>query len=83
MWKRKVGGYQVVIHDVDHLPPHCHIYIEGRSVEVRLLDLEVRSPPPNSLPGKLRKQLSSVQEDMLKAWDQVKVVPPGSNTTAW
>lgn len=83
VWKRKIGGYEVVIHDVDHGAPHCHIFIDGRDVEVVLYDLSIRKPPPHSLPGKLRRQLKSVQVEMLKAWDRVKIVPDGSNTTAW
>jgi hypothetical protein len=83
VWKQSVGGYDVVIHDVDHEPPHCHVYIDGRNVEVLLWTLEIRKPPPNSLPGKLRRQLKDVQEDLLRAWDEVKIVPAGSNTRAW
>lgn len=83
VWKRTVGGYPVVIHDVDHGPPHCHVFVNGRDVEVLLYDLEIRNPPPNALPGILRRKLKAVQIEMLQAWDRVKIIPPGSNTTAW
>lgn len=68
---------------MDHGPPHCHVHIDGRDVEVHLWNLTVRKPPPNTLPGKLKRQLKKVQTELLEAWDRVKIVPSGSNTTAW
>ncbi|TVR57169.1 MAG: DUF4160 domain-containing protein [Gemmatimonadales bacterium] len=79
VWKQKVAGYEVRIHDADHPPPHCHVIVGGRDVKVDLWSLEVVNPPPNELPGKLRRKLLSLQEELLEAWEQVLEIPPGGS----
>ena len=75
-WKGKLAGYPVVIHEVDHYPPHCHVELDGRDVRVHLLTLQVLKPPPNDLPAPLRRELCNSQEELLEAWERVHVFPP-------
>ena len=79
----KVRCHEVWINDVDHPPPHCHVIVEGRNKQVDLYTFGIRNPPPDALPAKVRKQLAELQPELLQAWDQVKIIPPGSNTQAW
>lgn len=82
-WRGKCAGYAVWINDVDHLEAHCHVILDGRNKAVDLYTLEIRNPPPNDLPPNLRRSLKAVQAELLQAWDQVRIVPKGSNTQAW
>lgn len=82
-WKGKCAGHEVWINDVDHPPPHCHVIVEGRNKTVDLFTFEIRNPPPDALPAKVRRQLMEVQPDLLQAWEGVRIIPPGSNTQAW
>jgi hypothetical protein len=75
VFKRQCGGFAVKIHDVDHDPPHCHVDIKGRNTRVCLMTLRILNPPPHSLPPTLRKALTDCREEMLRAWDDVKVRP--------
>jgi len=77
--KRKVAGCDVKIHNVDHPPPHCHVLVDGRDLRVHLYTLAVLNPPPHDLPPKVRQGLRKVQEDLLQAWEEVRVSPPGSS----
>lgn len=80
VWKGQVANFRVKINNVDHLPPHCHACcISGKEVKVVLTTLEVLNPPPHELPPNLRKGLRGFQEEMLEAWEQVHVTPPGDN----
>jgi hypothetical protein len=45
VWKQRVAGFEVRIHNVDHPPPHCHVVIDGRDVQVELFTLRVLRPP--------------------------------------
>lgn len=83
VWKRILVGYEVKINDVDHPPPHCHVRLDRRSVKVDLMTLSVLDPPPHELPHKLRRALRHVQEDLLAAWENVRIVPPGSSPGVW
>lgn len=76
VWKGVVAGCEVKIHDVDHLPPHCHAYVGGRDARVDLRTLEVLNPPPHELPAKRRRGLQALQEELLRAWDDVTLPPP-------
>lgn len=58
-------------------------YVEGRDARIDLRTLEVLNPPPHALPSKLRKGILTYQEEMLEAWDQVTVIPPGSSPGNW
>lgn len=78
-----MSGWQVTIRNVDHDPPHCHIYIEGRDAQVDLRTLEVRNPPPHRLPPNLRRGLAEIQEELLEAWERVTIIPPGSSPGVW
>ena len=77
VFKVKCANAEIEIHEWDHLPPHCHVYIKGREVWVLLETLQVWRPP-YTLPGNLRKCLKKHQADMLIAWDEVTIIdPPG------
>lgn len=77
VWKRKVAGCEVKIHDMDHLPPHCHAFVEGKDLKITLFELSVMNPPPNDPPTKLRKGLAALQEELLEAWEDVRIIPSG------
>jgi hypothetical protein len=77
VWKGKVAGVEVRILDVDHLPPHCHAYVKRRDVRIDLRTLEILNPPPHALPPGLRRGLARVQEELLSAWERVRVIRPG------
>lgn len=83
VWKAKIAGVEVSIRNVDHGPPHCHAWIDGHDAQIDLFTLEVLHPPPDDIPANLRKSLQKVQEEMLKAWDSVRVIPPGSSPGVW
>ena len=83
VWKGKIAGCEVTIRDVDHDPPHCHVYVDGRDAKVNLWTLDVLNPPPHSLPPKFRRGLANLQEELLEAWEKVNVIPPGSSPGVW
>ena len=82
-WRGKCARHEVWINDVDHPPPHCHAVVEGRNKTVDLYTFSIRNPPPDALPRRLRRELRGSQAELLKAWDEVKLIPPGSSTQAW
>ena len=82
-WKQTIAGSEVKIHNVDHLPPHCHAVVGGRDLRIDLRTLDVLNPPPEQLPPPLRRGLAETQEELLVAWDKVKVVPSGSSPGVW
>lgn len=65
------------IYNMDHPPPHCHVIGEQGDIKVALWDLTVMNPPPQELPGKLRRKLQGLQEELLAAWEEVLEIPPG------
>ena len=83
VYKKKLKGIQVKIHNVDHPPPHCHAYIEHRDIKINILTLEVMNPPPTSIPAKLNKAIKAEQENLLQAWEEVKIIPRGGNPGDW
>jgi len=83
VYKETLNGVKVKIHNVDHLPPHCHAYIDNKDVRINLLTLEVMNPPPLSVPPKINKAIRKEQEVMLEAWDEVKIIPRGGNPGDW
>lgn len=83
VYKKKIAGHVVKIHNVDHLPPHCHAFVDGHNAQIDLRTLEVLHPPPHSLPSKLRKGIAAEQETLLEAWKNVKVIPPGGSPGNW
>ena len=82
-WRGKCAGYEVWINDIDHPPPHLHVILEGRNRAVHLYTLEIRNPPPHQLPPRLRRELRALHGELMEAWEQVRIIPPGSNTHAW
>lgn len=76
VWKGTVAGVEVKVYNVDHWPPHCHAFIAGRDARIDLRTLEVLNPPPHDLPAGLRRGLSAIQEELLAAWEEVRVPPP-------
>lgn len=81
-WRGKCAGHEVWINDVDHPPAHCHVIVDGRNKQVDLYAFTIRNPPPDELPAKVWRQLAELQPELLQEWDQVKIIPPGSNTQA-
>jgi hypothetical protein len=75
VFKAKCPNAEVEIHDWDHLPPHCHVYIRGAEVWVYLETLLVWHPPC-VLPANLRKCLRKHKADMLAAWEEVHIINP-------
>ncbi len=45
--------------------------------------LQVLNPPPHELPASLRKGLAKAQEELLAAWDEVRIIPAGSSPGVW
>ena len=83
VWKARVAGFEVKIHNVDHAPPHCHVVIAGRDTQVDLFDFSVLHPPPHVIPTVLRRGLRMRQLERLSAWERVVVIPPGRSPGAW
>lgn len=83
VYKKRLNGIQVKIHNVDHPPPHCHAYIDHKDVRINLLTQEIMNPPPVTIPAKLNKAFKEELEELLEAWEQVKIIPPGRNPGEW
>ena len=79
VWKRTVAGSEVKIHDMDHMPPHCHVGLGRKDAKVNLHTLQIINPPPHALPPKLRRRLLDLQPELLEAWELVRVAPPGGS----
>jgi hypothetical protein len=77
LWKKTLAGCEVKINDVDHPPPHCHVRRDRGGFKVNLMTLTVMDPPPHELPANLRKALLDPQEELLEAWEMVRVIPSG------
>jgi hypothetical protein len=56
--------------------------VDGRDLRVHLYTLAVLNPPPHELPPKVRQGLRKAQEDLLEAWEEVRVSPPGGSPGA-
>lgn len=76
VWKAKLAGCVVKIHEVDHRPAHCHAFVGHRDLKVDLHTLAILNPPPHELPSNLRKALARRQAELLEAWEKVRVSPP-------
>lgn len=74
VWRNTVAGFQVVINNVDHEPPHCHVFIHGRNVRVNLETLQSMSRTVPELPPRLRRSLSAIQSELLSAWQKVEII---------
>ncbi|HYW35842.1 MAG TPA: DUF4160 domain-containing protein, partial [Balneolaceae bacterium] len=84
VFKETLNGIEVKIHNVDHPPPHCHAYIDAKKdLKINLLTMEIMNPPPNNIPSKINKALKDRHEELLEAWEKVKVIPPGKNPGEW
>ncbi len=83
VWKARLAGAEVKIHDVDHEPAQCHVFLSGRSIRVDLFTLAVMNPPPHDLPPRLRRALAQRRVEMLEAWEKVRIIPPGSSPGVW
>ena len=76
-WKKKCGGGKMWINEVDHPPPHCHITAGGRHFKVDLWTLQALKPAGEELPAPLRACVRTYQEEMLKAWESVRLMTGG------
>lgn len=51
VFSRKCAGTRVFIHQADHFPPHCNVFVGKRKVKIRLDTMEVYQGtvkvPPN------------------------------------
>lgn len=74
VFKARISNYTVVIHNTDHLPPHCHVQINGRDKQISLVTLLILNPPPHSLPVSLRKGLISLQPKLILSWKKVHIL---------
>lgn len=74
VWKRKCAGALIVIHNADHLPPHCHVQIGSLEYKVGLHNLEVMKPGGALLKAPLKACLKRHQVEMLQAWENVKIL---------
>jgi hypothetical protein len=74
VFNQKCRGFKFNINDVDHNPPHCHVNIGGRNTQIDILTLEILNPPPYRLPTNVRRCAQELQEEMLEAWDSVKII---------
>lgn len=74
VWKGTIAGCRVVIHTVDHLPPHCHVFVEGRDVRVSLEDMDRMNRNSPRLSPALRRGLSGLREELLEAWNLVVII---------
>jgi len=81
VWKEKLAGCEVKIHNTDHPPPHCHAFVMGRDLRITLDTFQVLNPPPHHIPTALRRALKKHQLDMLAAWEAVHIHPKGSDPT--
>ncbi len=69
----------MVIRNVDHNPPHCHVIGGGgRDLKVSIETLEVLAPASATLSPSLRKCLREDQAKMLEAWEQVLIMGSGT-----
>ncbi len=81
VWKKKLAGVEVKIHNTDHPPPHCHAFVLRRDLKITLDNFEVLNPPPHDIPSALRKTLKTHQIEMLEAWENVHIHPKGADPT--
>lgn len=72
------SGYVLKVKDADTDPPHCHAHGEHfPEEEIGLYDLKpLRGTKPQIRIRALRDCLERHQEDMLRAWDKVRVIDP-------
>lgn len=76
VWKGRLANYEVWINNVDHLPAHCHVFINRRNKKIDLVKLEIINPPPHKIPPSLRHQLTMVRDELLQAWEEVRICTP-------
>lgn len=77
VWRTKCRGARIWINEVDHPPPHCHVLIDGRHFKVELWTLRVLKPRGAILSSSLRACLKEHQDEMLQAWDWVRILSGG------
>jgi Domain of unknown function (DUF4160) len=75
VWRKKCGGARIWINEVDHPPPHCHVLMGSRHFKVELWTLQVLKPHGAMLNPVMRACLKEHQEEMLRAWDRVRLLP--------
>lgn len=81
--KKTLNGLEIKVHNVDHPPPHFHVYFESKDLKIKLTDLAVLNPPPNTIPPKINQAIKNELEAMRQAWDEVTIIPTGSSPGKW
>ena len=74
VWKGTVAGCRVVINTVDHLPPHCHVFIGARNVKVSLEEMERMNRNTPRLSPALKRGLLELREELSDAWNRVVII---------
>ena len=64
----------MAIYGVDHLPPHCHVFIDGRNIRVDLMTMRSMSKTVKTLPAPLHRGLGAAQDELLQAWEGVHII---------
>lgn len=75
VWKRKCAGSEIIIHNADHLPPHCHVTTGTAHLKIELLNLTVMKPEGAVVKPSLMRCLRKHQAEMLRAWGRVTLLP--------
>lgn len=73
VFKTKCANAKIKVNNVDHNPPHCHVFPGGRQVLVDLATLEIIRPVGASLSPAVMDCLRKYQVQMLEAWNDVTV----------
>lgn len=73
VFKVKCANAKIKVNNVDHNPPHCHVFPGGANILVDLVTLAVIRPTHASLSPALRKCLRRNQHAMLQAWENVVI----------
>ena len=73
VFKTKCANAKIKVNDIDHNPPHCHVFPGGANILVDLATLEVIRPAKAKLSPSLRECLRTHRLAMLEAWENVTI----------
>jgi len=72
VWNETRNNIRYKINDVDHAPPHCHVFCRGRLLRVGLETFELLKPSGATLPSAVWQYLKENRLEMLAAWQRVQ-----------